>query len=361
MERSLESVASWGPFFEAKLGREGPTVMGEFAPLGPCVFVVKCELGNELWKLWFLVGLFAGGFVNFLFNQPFAFPGAEPYSISRYAVAGLVLGLGTRFQRGCTSGHGICGLPRFSMRSLLAVPTFMLFAGLVVYMTRHVMKLDQPKMPGIASLEWPPRLQFPACAVAAAVVLTVLSFSPLPSSVHGVISPLASGTIFGLGLGVAGMTNQEKVLNFLDVAGFWDPSLMFVMGCGMMVSFPAFYLAERFKRRCVLFNHGLAVESDDAKPKCAEKFEKPGKTGDYGTLVVGAVLFGIGWGLVGICPGPGLAGVVPNLVTSDGGSGGYGFALCTLLTAVIWVATDRGLQTAGPAPSASDQKPLLHK
>lgn len=52
---------------------------------------------------------------------------------------------------------------------------------------------------------------------------------------------------------------QEKVLNFLDVAGFWDPSLMFVMGCGMMVSFPAFYLAERFKRRCVLFNHGLAV------------------------------------------------------------------------------------------------------
>ncbi|CAK9001793.1 unnamed protein product [Durusdinium trenchii] len=321
-------------------------IIGISGILGPFLrSVVKCELGNELWKLWFLVGLFAGGFVNFLFNQPFAFPGAEPYSISRYAVAGLVLGLGTRFQRGCTSGHGICGLPRFSMRSLLAVPTFMLFAGLVVYMTRHVMKLDQPKMPGIASLEWPPRLQFPACAVAAAVVLTVLSFSPLPSSVHGVISPLASGTIFGLGLGVAGMTNQEKVLNFLDVAGFWDPSLMFVMGCGMMVSFPAFYLAE----------------SDDAKPKCAEKFEKPGKTGDYGTLVVGAVLFGIGWGLVGICPGPGLAGVVPNLVTSDGGSGGYGFALCTLLTAVIWVATDRGLQTAGPAPSASDQKPLLHK
>lgn len=68
------------------------------------------------------------------------------------------------------------------------------------------------------------------------------------------------------------------MIGFLDICGFWDPSLAFVMGCGILVSFPAFYLAE----------------AEGAKPKCAETFEKPGKSGDYGTLAAGAVLFGVG-------------------------------------------------------------------
>lgn len=91
------------------------------------------------------------------------------------------------------------------------------------------------------------------------------------------------------------------MIGFLDICGFWDPSLAFVMGCGILVSFPAFYLAE----------------AEGAKPKCAETFEKPGKSGDYGTLAAGAVLFGVGWGLVGICPGPGLAALVPNLLSGS--------------------------------------------
>lgn len=311
--------------------------------LGPFLkSVVKCEAGAQLWKLYFLLGLVLGGLINYGFNAPFAFPGPEPFTMARYVVAGFSLGLGTRFQRGCTSGHGICGLPRFSKRSWLAVPLFMLFAGLVVYLTRHVMQTGEPNKAGIAPLQWPPSWEFALCTVAASLLLAVLSFAPLPGSAHGVICPLAAGTIFGLGLGVAGMTSQAKVLNFLDVAGYWDPSLAFVMGCGILVSFPAFYLAE----------------AEGAKPRCAESFEKPSKSGDYATLTLGAILFGIGWGLVGICPGPALAGTVPNLLTST--PAGYGFAVCAFLTAITWVATDLGLQADG-LTTGSDQKPLLHK
>eukprot|EP00435_Cladocopium_sp_Y103_P017261 s3045_g4.t1 len=205
--------------------------------LGPFLkSVVKCEAGAQLWKLYFLLGLILGGLINYGFNAPFAFPGPEPFTMARYVVAGFSLGLGTQFQRGCTSGHGICGLPRFSKRSWLAVPLFMLFAGLVVYLTRHVMT-GGPNKAGIAPLQWPPSWEFALCTVAASLLLTALSFAPLPGTAHGVICPLAAGTIFGLGLGA-------KVLNFLDVAGYWDPSLAFVMGCGILVSFPAFYLAD---------------------------------------------------------------------------------------------------------------------
>ena len=94
------------------------------------------------------------GLINYFFNAPFAFPGPAPFTMARYVVAGFAIGVGTRFQRrmvfgflasvfpdtsycmnvlcfvrGCTSGHGICGLPRFSKRSWFAVPGFMLFAG----------------------------------------------------------------------------------------------------------------------------------------------------------------------------------------------------------------------------------------
>ncbi|CAJ1449432.1 unnamed protein product [Effrenium voratum] len=311
--------------------------------LGPFLKnVMVCQL--EVWKMLFLIGLILGGLANNAWNASFAFPGAEPFSTYRYLAAGIAVGAGSRLQRGCTSGHGICGLPRFSQRSWMAVPSFMLLAGIVVYVTRHVLVVDPAKEPGIAALEWPPSLHFPVAALGVSLMLTALSFAPL-GAVHGVICPLSCGTIFGLGLGVAGMTSQDKVLDFLDVAGYWDPSLAFVMGLGICVSFPAFYKGEK----------------EGAKPVCAEKFENPPKTGDTGSLLIGAALFGLGWGLTGICPGPGLAGTVPNLVNSSG-TAGLGFAMCTVATGCTWVITDGALKISSSVPvprTNSDEKPLL--
>ena len=97
---------------------------------------------------------------------------------------------------------------------------------------------------------------------------------------------LAAGALFGLGLAVSGMTNPDKVLNFLDVAGRWDPSLALVMGGALLVSVPGFALIRRHR--------------PDA---CAAPAYQHVDT----RLLAGSALFGMGWGIAGYCPGPALA------------------------------------------------------
>lgn len=111
----------------------------------------------------------------------------------------------------------------------------------------------------------------------------------------------ASGLVFGIGLIIAGMANPAKVLGFLDLAGTWDPSLAFVMGGGIAVGLIAFAFA---KRRTSSFL-GLPMQLPSARHLDRR-------------LIGGSALFGIGWGLAGICPGPGLvllgAGTTKGLV-----------------------------------------------
>ena len=101
---------------------------------------------------------------------------------------------------------------------------------------------------------------------------------------------LAAGLLFGLGLTVSGMINPAKVLNFLDVAGHWDPSLALVMAGAIPVAAIGFAAARRL-----------------SAPLYAPAFAAPASRRMDARLVGGAVLFGIGWGLVGYCPGPALA------------------------------------------------------
>lgn len=98
---------------------------------------------------------------------------------------------------------------------------------------------------------------------------------------------LALGLLFGVGLIVSGMSNPAKVLNFLDLAGTFDPSLAFVMGGAVLVAFVGFRLV-------------LARE----RPLLAPRFQLPTRTDIDTRLIVGPALFGIGWGLGGFCPGP---------------------------------------------------------
>jgi len=104
---------------------------------------------------------------------------------------------------------------------------------------------------------------------------------------------LLSGTLFGLGLVVSGMVNPAKVIAFLDVAGNWDPTLAFVMLGALAVTAPAFR---------VVLKRG--------HPWFANRFALPTKTDLEPRLVLGAALFGIGWGLAGLCPGPAVAALV---------------------------------------------------
>jgi len=111
----------------------------------------------------------------------------------------------------------------------------------------------------------------------------------------------AAGVLFGIGLALSGMSQPAKVLGFLDVAGAWDPSLMFVMGGALAIH--------------VLLSR-VILRRD--RPLFDDEFHLPAKTAIDGRLVGGAALFGLGWGLGGFCPGPALtsaaSGALPAIV-----------------------------------------------
>ena len=101
---------------------------------------------------------------------------------------------------------------------------------------------------------------------------------------------LMSGLLFGFGLAVSGMTDTEKVLGFLDLAGAWDPTLIFVMGGALLVTVPVYQLVQKRDR-----------------PFFSGQFHLPNMTSLDKRLIGGAVLFGAGWGIFGYCPGPAIS------------------------------------------------------
>jgi len=104
-----------------------------------------------------------------------------------------------------------------------------------------------------------------------------------------IIIALVSGTIFGLGLSISEMIQPQRVIGFLDITGNWDATLLFVMASALIVSFPCFNI--RLLRR----------------PVFAARFDLPAKCKIDKNLLMGSSIFGVGWGLAGLCPGPAIA------------------------------------------------------
>jgi uncharacterized protein len=130
-----------------------------------------------------------------------------------------------------------------------------------------------------------------------------------------VLASLICGLIFGGGLLISGMTDPQKVLGFLDIFGEWDATLAFVMGGAVAVAAA-----------------GFAIARHNTAPLLSARFLWPDRNDIDAPLVAGAVLFGIGWGLVGICPGPALvnlagftAPIVVFVVAMVSGMIGYEF------------------------------------
>lgn len=104
------------------------------------------------------------------------------------------------------------------------------------------------------------------------------------------LPPLVSGTLFGAGLTLSGMTDPARVRGFLDVFGAWDPTLVFVMGGAVLVMAVAWRMRNRM-----------------GTPIFAERFSLPDRNDLDVRLIAGSILFGIGWGIAGLCPGPAVA------------------------------------------------------
>ena len=105
-----------------------------------------------------------------------------------------------------------------------------------------------------------------------------------------VVTALAAGTVFGLGLAMSGMLDPARVRGFLDIFGAWDPSLAFVLGGAVTVALAGMAVLRRLRR-----------------PAFDEGFHLPATSPIDRRLVLGSAIFGIGWGMAGFCPGPALA------------------------------------------------------
>lgn len=118
---------------------------------------------------------------------------------------------------------------------------------------------------------------------------------------------LLSGLLFGAGLTLSGMIDPHKVLGFLNITGTWDPSLLFVMGGALFIFIPGYQILVKNRRQAL--NH--------------EPLQIPTNRRIDRKLVSGAAIFGIGWGLAGICPGPALI----NLMSGSAGAIGFFVAM----------------------------------
>jgi uncharacterized membrane protein YedE/YeeE len=127
------------------------------------------------------------------------------------------------------------------------------------------------------------------------------------------VTAFAAGLLFGLGLAISGMMNPRRVLGFLDLAGTWDPTLVFVLAGAVTVSAAGYLVARRIKQ-----------------PLLAPSFDIPSRRDIDLPLTGGAVLFGIGWGLAGFCPGPALAALGKGLPGD--------FLFVAAMLAGMWIA-----------------------
>lgn len=215
--------------------------------------------------------------------------------VLRLAAAGAMVGVGTRVGGGCTSGHGIGGLARGSKRSLAAVATFLLSGVATATLTSSAsfFPLLGTVLPAVRA-SWGRLGLFAALPAALGTLTNILRNKNAPKEVVNLAegaTRVSNGLLFGAGLTVSGMIAPGAITGFLDIrSSKWDVGLPAVLASAVSVAFLGFQVAKRQR------SEGVA-ESDADLTKA---------DGIDNRLILGAATFGAGWGLAGVCPGPGL-------------------------------------------------------
>lgn len=265
---------------------------------------------------------------------------ASSYSMTRAVASGALVGVGSSLGGGCTSGHGICGNARLSARSATFTAAMMASGALSAATTGARAAVGLASSSGIGAS---PAAAFSVASYASPAAGAVASGAKLFAAAVGAFALLAlagkrakenkkkeavelaaevaTGFFFAQGLALSGMLRPAKVIAFLTPLGLggWDPSLALVMASALAVSVPAF--------QSVLRSLASAKKQDGVeKPACSASFVLPTRTAIDARLLAGAVVFGAGWGLGGVCPGPGL-------VAAAAGGGALYLAWCTTFLA----------------------------
>lgn len=278
---------------------------------------------KEHWKLVLLASFLLTSHLFLAPNYQDKDDGLASLSWAAYLVGGFFVGFGTRLGNGCTSGHGICGLARFSKRSLVAVLTFMSVGILTAYFTQLATTPFSSEAFGFLRQDpqdHPLKIWNTAGAVVAfcvaLVALVASSFhaeedaESISCKSRAKLAPAAvSGALFAGGLYVSQMVYPVRVFGFLNLGlmaqGDWDATLAFVMGGGVLVSFASYQLVENHS---VLSTQYVAPVSKPFSSCEGSTFGGvPTNSAIDRDLVLGAMCFGLGWGISGLCPGPAMA------------------------------------------------------
>ena len=350
-----------------------------------------------MWRLLLVLGLVVGGIICTAIPAS-GFPYATiDVNEGIYVLGGVAVGLGASVGNGCTSGHGICGLGRLSPRSFVAVMTFMASAFVTAIVT--IYGVGGVRCSHVSWIAWPPTVPsqpaalllaalVPAAATLCLVVAATFAARGGAATTRGCtlatllaqLIPLAVGITSGIGLVLAGMLNQHKVRGFLNLTGQWDPSLAFVMGAGAGVSLVAHRVANRMGKPLLLdeFAYPPSREfgtdgtvSCPARQQGDDKVAVTGGTRREGSsrrggradpqLIGGAIIFGIGWGITGICPGPSIVGLSsPIVALAQGDASAYGAPWrfpVFLLASTIGLAVGERIKARAAASAAVDAAP----
>ncbi|EAW10294.1 YeeE/YedE family protein [Aspergillus clavatus NRRL 1] len=230
-------------------------------------------------------------------------------SVASTLGTGFLLGWGTKNDRGCTSGHMLCGVSRLSPRSLIATAIFFATALLTANFANGGQNI--PPCPTGVPCYTPtyPSTEELIFMISTVALTTLINFVIVPRFLHRskksrtVFSYLA-GLQFGLGLFITGMADPAKVLRFFAVLtdpSRWDPSLMLIILFAVGPSLVTYLKAVK-----PVLTKEEAGGKDAGKPTLADKWRLPTLTVadiDW-RFVTGAVAFGVAWGLRGVCPGP---------------------------------------------------------
>ena len=210
-------------------------------------------------------------------------------SIIGFIIAGFLVGFGAKMANGCTSGHGVCGLPRLSKRSFVAIGFFMVF-GILMATIRYYIPFLRPS--SYAFNVWENSFIY-----FGTLILSVAGFlanlfnvyrSGIKDKVRDILVSFCVGCLFCFGLIESGMIQRHVVVEFLTLGKVWNYQLAFVLGTAVGIN---------------LFTFNFILKKT-TRPKFKENYDLPTKTEVDNKLCVGAALFGLGWGLAGICPGP---------------------------------------------------------
>lgn len=271
------------------------------------------------WSIAYTLGLISSGIlVKAYFPMEFGHEiSLKPIFL---AFAGICVGYGTRLSNGCTSGHGLCGLSRLSYRSFVAVVTFMTTGFITAFISRNVISSEylfvHTKNNNFYSL-------FPNMHIYSFIITSILMKRNIPliyrkenltiKNVTNLLVSYVSGFLFGLGLSLGGMIDTSRVLGFLNVMGEngWDYTLTGVLGCGVCLNLFAFTSLQKQSSVPIL---------DDKKVTFASRIKiglvEGNKEIDM-KLIIGSAIFGIGWGLAGICPGPAVVMFGANIASMN--------------------------------------------